>query len=416
MIVVLAVAGGDELAVCLGGTCAWPPVEKICGAAGGGVAWRRGLLCAEARLGLGIEEMVMRIRKSKAQGRAFTLVELLVVILIIAIVVAIVVPALGGARNVARSTGSQSMLTDLLNACEQFRLSERRHPGYFSAMEMGATENLTRGFTWMENIMLDLAGGIIPLGGNEPQGVLYVGPTQAGRVTVDVNMIGVPGPGNKEYYSPKGRQYVAQNGRGAAGIQAGVQDHQDLPDMIDMFGNPVIVWVENDISFGPIDFPTDFARISFTGGNEAPSRHYWASNAGFLNSTQLGRTGRNQRFVMDRPHSILGGGRQDNDLVQSLVGLLGSTSYPNLSGGGSSERDVLPSASRGKLVFMSAGPDGYFLGTDDRGARQFRPANVLHYPRNFLNAQGQRYTDGAGQVTTIDIIEDFDDILVVGGN
>ena len=363
---------------------------------------------------LGIEELAMRT--SKAQRRGFTLVELLVVILIIAIVVAIVVPALGGARNVARSTGSQSMLTDLLNACEQFRLDERRYPGYFSALEMGSTENQTRGFTAMENIMLELAGGIITLGGNEPPGVLYVGPTQSGVVTVDVDKIGVPGPNNKQYYSPKGRNYVAQNGRGAAGLQAAAQDNQDYPDMVDMFGNPVIVFVENEMAIGPIDTVNDFAKIAHSGTNDPLARFYWASNAGFLDSTQLGRGGRSQRQVdPNRPHSILGGGRNPADLQNSMVGFLGSTSYPNLSGAGGFGAGMLPSASRGKLVFMSAGPDGYFLGTEDRGARQFANQTLL-YERNFINAQGQRFTDSAGQVTTIDITEDFDDILVASGN
>ncbi len=356
------------------------------------------------------------MRTPKAQGRGFTLVELLVVILIIAIVVAIVVPALGGARNVARSTGSQSMLTDISNACEQFRLDERRHPGYFSALEMGSEENLTRGFTSMENIMLDLAGGIITIGGNEPQGILYVGPTQSGAVTVDPSAIGVTGPNNKGYYSPKGRNYVAQNGRGAAGLQAAAQDNQDLPDVIDLFGNPVIVFVENELAIGPIDDEEDFADVSYMTGSTNLARFYWASNAGFLDSPQLGRGGRSQRRIdPSRPHSILGGLRDPADLRNSMVGLLGSTSYPNLSGPGGFGSGMLPSASRGKLVFMSAGPDGYFLGTDDRGARQFAN-NVLLYERNFLNAQNQRFTDANGQVTTIDIIEDFDDILVVSGN
>lgn len=360
----------------------------------------------------------MQVQSVRPVRSAFTLVELLIVILIIAIVVAIVVPALGGARNVARSTGSKQMLTDVFNACQQFRLDERVLPGYFSATEMGDAENLTRGFTWLENIMLDLAGGIVPAGGSgEPEGLVRVGPKQTTAVDVDVYKIGVPGNGNKEYYSPKGRFYVAQNGRGAAGIQFGTQDHQDLPDLLDMFSNPVIAWIENEAAIGPIDRVEDFARYNFGGGNEAMARFYWASNAGFLNSTQLGRSARDQRFSAGRPHSILGGGRQQGDLAQSMVGLLGSTSYPSRDvGGGSGEGDLLPSASRGKLVLMSAGPDGYFLGTDDRGARQFRPTNVLSYPRYFVNAQGTRHTDANGAITTIDFIDEFDDVIVFGGN
>src|SRR5262249_53760757 len=100
-------------------------------------------------------------RSPSAPRRAFTLVELLIVIIIIAVVIAIVFPALRGARDASKKAGTQAMFGELGSASGQFILDTRRTPGYFSPTERGDTANGDRGFTAMENVMLDLAGGIV---------------------------------------------------------------------------------------------------------------------------------------------------------------------------------------------------------------------------------------------------------------
>ncbi|MEL7485492.1 MAG: prepilin-type N-terminal cleavage/methylation domain-containing protein, partial [Planctomycetota bacterium] len=90
--------------------------------------------------------------------RAFSLIELLVVITIIAIVIAITVPAIGAARDLARGTATQSQIQALATAVGSFQTDNERVPGYFNAAQMSDNDD---GFTSMQNVILDLAGGTI---------------------------------------------------------------------------------------------------------------------------------------------------------------------------------------------------------------------------------------------------------------
>lgn len=344
--------------------------------------------------------------------RAFTLVELLVVVLIIALVIAIVVPTLGAARNTARSASTQSLMNELVQAITQFELDENRAPGYFDATEMGAATNLTQGFTSMENIMLDLAGGVVDPGSSEPTGLLQVGPGVQAFVNPD--LIGVPGS-SKLYFTPKGKSYVAQNGQGVGGDQAGSDDNKDLPDLVDAFGNPLLAWAANPTALS-LQAQADFAQISYTSGVN-PARYYWAANSGFLSTSQLGKGSRDQRKVAGEAwYSMIGSGVSDQDRVASMIGLLGSPSYPQQdSGAGGGRGGLLPAATRGNVLIQSAGPDGYFLASKDAGAKQFS-GTAIQYERNFKTADGSGYTDRNGKATNIDVIEAFDDMTASTGN
>src|SRR5262249_58172447 len=83
------------------------------------------------------------------------------VMVIVGVVIGSVLRAVRGAGDAAKKAGTEAMFGELGSASGQFILDTRRTPGYFSPTEMGDTANGDRGFTAMENVMLDLAGGIV---------------------------------------------------------------------------------------------------------------------------------------------------------------------------------------------------------------------------------------------------------------
>ncbi len=352
----------------------------------------------------------LHIRDSRRDSRAFTLIELLVVILILALVVAIIVPALGGARNAAKGVSSRALLTQVANASSSFANDhDGALPGYFSAGDMGDGDNADRGFTEMENILLDLAGGLVPEGGSPgtgmgtqigPAEILSVGPTSDATVNVNLGLIGAEtGVGGGGYFTPDAKQYRPDAG------QVGEDDHQELPDLIDAWSTPVLAWRRNQ--FGPtrIESDTDFA----TEDSSEPAWFYWNSNAGFLNGKSVGKLAQDQQMLsMLGEDALTSAGATST----SLTGFLGSPAYPDdLTK--SQHEDVLPTAARGDLVFHSAGADGVYLGTGTNGSKQFS-GDTIDYYRNFFNAKGVRLTNDDGEGRTEDILGAFDDLIQTG--
>ena len=150
------------------------------------------------------------------------------------------------------------------------------------------------------------------------------------------------------------------------------------------------------------------------------ARFYWNSNAGFLNSTKLGSLGRSQRSSGSDRYSLIGGGVTESDLEKSLMGLLGNPSNSNVGQNGVAPRDTLPGAARGLFVIQSAGPDGMYVSSRDGGASRFPDpgtGSVIEYWRTwYVDMSGTRVTDENDKPSSVDIIEDFDDIIVSGGN
>lgn len=350
---------------------------------------------------------VRKVRARACAGRGFTLVELLIVMLIIGLVISIVLPALGGARSAARNASTKATCNDLSGAIDIFKTDHAdRMPGYFDAMTMARTENATRGFTALENALLELSGGVVTTGTN----TLVVGPTAATTVQVDLDLLGADVQGNKVYYAPKGRNFVPQDGT-ENGTQASTEaDIQRLPDVVDAWGNPILLWIENDAAVGPINDADDFARVNSGSSGNDVARFYWASNAGFLASDQLGKSGKSQRI-----NSLLGSGEPDARRQSALVAMLGNPGFRQ--GTTMTYQDVLPSATRGRFAVHSAGPDGVFLGRKDKSGRQYTDGSgAMHYGFNWVNQTGQAHQDRNGNPTSIDILKDFDDTVISGGN
>jgi prepilin-type N-terminal cleavage/methylation domain-containing protein len=306
--------------------------------------------------------------------RAFSLVELLTVIGILAIVMAIIIPTMNNARRTAKLADTRAMLAGLQQACSSFYNENRRDPGYFNAKDMGSASNATAGFDSMSNLMLDLMGGIVP-NGTTGNGIIMVGPgtTPQTQVTVDLGGFGATHTGSsgaliKNYFVPDAKRMVAQNqpnqryGSGAGSAAGSGGDM--LPSLVDGFGSPILAWVQDDPSasmFADVGYP------STTAVPPAPptAQFYWNQNCAFLESsvTKLGKIGESQAFSLGAATGSLLG-KQNTNKVATMGGLLGNPAAADPTAPASAPR---PAAPRGPIVFHSAGADGIFVGTHDKG-------------------------------------------------
>lgn len=367
----------------------------------------------------------------------FSLIELLVVMFIIVLVVSIVVPALAKARQATRVTSTDNLMNNVLTAAATFQQDNRRLPGKFSGRDMGSDDNgNTRGMTMAENVMLDLAGGIVQVGGAAPAtGGVMVHPfasnsssrAQQEGCWVDVGLIGQPTKSGKGYFVPDNKYFVAQNEPSQVGKAGDPNDNankQTYPDLIDAFGQPLLIWIEDESVVGKVAFDSgnaganNFARVSSTApSNAPPARHYWNSNAGFLKSDAFGKK------QTDLKGGSLIGADATGERDSTLAGLLGNTAAATDIGSltaAKNYKSILPTASRGKIIVQAAGPDGIFLSTTDtRGRGQMKSGeNTMFYGFNFVDpaATSKLRVDSAGRQETVDVALSFDDQIVSGGS
>ncbi len=343
--------------------------------------------------------------RTRRARRAFSLIELLVTMAVIAIIVAIIVPTLGGARNTAKATASQGQLTAIAAASQQFYTDQGRLPGYFTAKQMGDAANETRGFTGMQNIMIDLAGGFADAS-SDPMNVVSVGPISGEEIDIDLTRVGTQEFGGG-YYTPEDTRYIPQEtGEGLGELQTTVDDHRELPSVMDPFGTPILAWQRDRTAIQDLEEIDDF--VAFNSASD-PARFYWANNAGFLRTQDLGKRGKNPTFSAassSREFSLIGD--SEPDIVQHLSVLLGSPTIPNTING------AVPASARGDLVFHAAGIDAMYLGSKDKGGR----ASEVAFWQNFFTDDGAstRLTDGDGNVESFDLMDNFDDLLESVGN
>lgn len=405
----------------------------------------------------------------------FSLIELLTVILIIAIVIAILVPVLGGARNVARAQSTRGLMQNLLTASQAFKNDRQRLPGLFSPEQMGAPANGTvgndtasaAGLSAAENVMLDLAGGeAVSTAATAPNAAfLPVTPLQANgndpatRVWVNPGLIGADKSG---YFAPSGEFFVAQTsaqngdpGTGAAVSfeckqygnldQASVGQSGDpqIPDLVDAFGQPLLLWVANTELAGTLSGP-DLGNANGTGSSNfantdnntnRPHLFYWNANAAFLRANSFGEKGANLRVdpttTGSRGGSIIGHGALASlgteGMGTMLMALLGSPSFPADLNDPAVQSNYYenswPTRARGEFIVHSAGADGIPFSSADAGIRGQLNTNAaardgnassLRYGLSFSLSTNRtaRRLDDTGRPATQDIAELFDDLLV----
>lgn len=343
---------------------------------------------------------------------AFTLIELLVVLIIVGIVLSILLPAVGSVRRAARQTSTLTLMNSLSAAVAAFQSDANRAPGHFTAQEVGSTQNGGaptggggHGLTTMQNLLIDLAGGVVPNQGIE------IRPTPASRpIYVDREVMFAPtqatttGAVRKAYFNPAANQLVRDDDRRQKVLTN--DDLRLLPEIVDAFGTPILAWAMDERA-GERD---RFAAMSSDAGI---ARFYWAQNGPILKSTALGELARPQAFTsgsLDQAeYSMIGGGSIPSASIEGdapnnldglagwMEGLLGEPSKPRV--GPNAPSTDRPAAARGTLVFHSAGANGIFLGSRERGARvEFLPGTPARYTR------------------ALDILTEFDDLIQAAGN
>jgi prepilin-type N-terminal cleavage/methylation domain-containing protein len=361
-----------------------------------------------------------------ARRNAFTLIELLVVVGIIALVVGILIPTLGSVRDAARKTSTMGLANDVTTAAVTFMTDNRRAPGHFSQDQMGTSAAAGVGFTNSENVLIDLAGGVVPNSGtNNPDNdnsIVDVGPPGATSgaggpggagpmsddefIRIDNSLVG-SGQGDHGGYLRLGEEVLIPV-EGQKGNDPAAKDRTDMVDLVDYFGQPMLLFTANEGAVLPTSkFAAHHAENTDTPTLDQLAMFYWACNAGYLASERLGARGSNQ--FRD---SILGGATPitEEHLGLSLEGLLGSPAYPGNDA--DDPFNLVPLRPRGKVVVVSAGADRiYFARDQDPG--QAIPASG---PQSewIIDYAPRPAADQAGDPRRNEV-EAFDDLVMSAG-
>ncbi len=330
----------------------------------------------------------------------FTLFELLTVLAILSILLGLTIPVLGRARKTAKVVANQTLMREVAVGAQQFRLDNaEQSASYFSAKQLGSGENLTRGFSPMQSVLLNLMGGIAASDSLAAgTSVLNsVGPTVAGSVSVNPSKLAagesslrpgkgayltIPGNNLKTLYGGDADEYPSggNNQLVAPAMGAAYDNHSRIPELIDAFGTPILAWIEDE-RIRPEDSTALYAAA--TSDNDT-ARFYYASNSMYLNSPKNYNSWLATAATanVDRRLAVLGVVTGSPAFAQSATQLGGFN---------------MPRASRSGIILHSAGPDGVWVAKGTAG-----PSAVV--PQFPASSNGS------------DLMSEFDDTVVGVGN
>jgi len=330
----------------------------------------------------------------------FTLFELLTVLAILSILLGLTIPVLGRARKTAKVVANQTLMREVAVGAQQFRLDNaEQSASYFSAKQLGSSQNLTRGFSPMQSVLLNLMGGIAASDSLAAGTSVLdnVGPTVAGSVSVNPSKLAagesslrpgkgayltIPGNNLKTLFGGDADEYPAGgvNQLVAPAMGTAYDNHSRIPELIDAFGTPILAWIEDErirpedstALYAAQDSDTDTARFYYAGNsmylNSPKNYNSWLSTVATANA--------------DRRHAVLGVVTGNPAFAQSATQLGGFN---------------MPRASRSGIILHSAGPDGVWVAKGTAGPS----AAVPQFPAS---------SNGS------DPMSEFDDTVVGVGN
>ena len=324
---------------------------------------------------------------SQSDRAAFTLIELLVVVTIIAILVAILLPALGGARISARKQSTRGTMNAIQTAFTQFGNDNNGAlPGVYTQDQLGSTDNDT-GFTVMENAIADLAGGLVDECTDSAEVECVEIDIDGDIREFNTSLVGADQPDIPQYLDLPGRIFKTSEPDDQIEVTGGMGGTpREFPDILDDFGNPIMLWLENPIAQQSDQFAAEDSDMT-------TARFYRQANAGYLDApSQTGST-------------ILSEG--DSNIEASMQGLLGHPAFPTEADGSATLPtgvNFSPQKPRARVIVHSAGPDGIFAENKNNDA------SFLYYRPNGSTAEPP--DDGVVPPTEQSVANKIDDILL----
>jgi prepilin-type N-terminal cleavage/methylation domain-containing protein len=373
-------------------------------------------------------------RPSRGHRRsAFTLVEILVVIALIGVLAGILLVAVGGATTAAKTVRTKATMESLSAAIDSFVIEHGAMPGIVPVAALQPSGSAGSWITSTQNILLHLMGGarVSPMSDDVPlnaameaeynrfknvaeaeDGVIPVSFTlndAAHNITYQVVVrtprIGegpwINGSNYAPYLSPKESELIEQWPWGydadlpdGPENQAVLAGFTALPDLVDAWGQPIIV-LKRERSSGPILVPTDDIDTLPQFRINGIDRYLGATTLGNMQSRQLCRPGEAARG------SRLGEGSNNLEREYWLYLLL---SHPAMrwdwDNGG------CEGTGRAGYVMISPGPDGTFLARQD-GPRDDNTGVPI--PAGDFPMGGDNPDDHSR-------LKDFDDVVMYGGS